>query len=78
MNLAGKNAIVTGGSIGIGTSIVMHLAKAGANVALNYRRHGDEANAVVAEVEKLGRKGLAIQADVASFDAATSMVEKVV
>jgi 3-oxoacyl-[acyl-carrier protein] reductase len=77
MNLKGKNAIVTGGSIGIGTSIALTLAKAGANVALNYRRHADEANAVVAEIEKMGCKGLAIQADVASFTEAQAMVEQV-
>jgi 3-oxoacyl-[acyl-carrier protein] reductase len=78
MHLDGKNAIVTGGSIGIGTSIALAVAKAGANVALNYRKHADEANAVVAEIEKMGRKGLAIQADVSSFDAAREMVKKVV
>jgi len=78
MNLEGKNAIVTGGSIGIGTSIALTLARAGANVALNYRRHADEANAVVAEIEKMGRKGLAIKADVASYEEAQAMVERVV
>ena len=78
MQLEGKNAIVTGGSIGIGTSIALTVAKSGANVALNYRKHADEANAVVAEIEKMGRKGLAIQADVSSFDAAQEMVKKVV
>jgi 3-oxoacyl-[acyl-carrier protein] reductase len=78
MDLTNKNAIVTGGSIGIGCSIVPALAKAGANVALNYRRHADEANAVVADVEKLGSKGLAVQADVSNFDDAQGMVKQVV
>lgn len=78
MQLEGKNAIVTGGSIGIGTSIALTIAKSGANVALNYRKHADEANAVVAEIEKMGRKGLAIQADVSSFNAAQEMAKKVV
>jgi 3-oxoacyl-[acyl-carrier protein] reductase len=78
MDLRDKNAIITGGSIGIGTSIALELAKAGANVALNYRRHADEANAVVAEIEKMGRKGLAIKADVASYSDAEAMVKKVV
>jgi 3-oxoacyl-[acyl-carrier protein] reductase len=78
MNLKGKNAIVTGGSIGIGTAIALALAEAGANVAINYRVHADEANAVVAEIEAMGRKGLAIPADVASFAEAEEMVKKVV
>jgi 3-oxoacyl-[acyl-carrier protein] reductase len=78
MNLKGKNAIVTGGSIGIGSSIALVLARAGANVAINYRRHADEANEVVASVEKLGRKGLAIRADVSSFEEAQAVVGRVI
>jgi 3-oxoacyl-[acyl-carrier protein] reductase len=78
MNLTNKNAIVTGGSIGIGHAIVPALARAGANVALTYRRHTDEANAVVAGIEDMDRKGLAIQADVASFEEAQAAVGKVV
>ena len=78
MNLEGKNAILTGGSIGIGCAIAPILAKAGANVALNYRRHADEANQVVADIEKLGRKGLAVKADVSSFEESLAMVAKVV
>jgi 3-oxoacyl-[acyl-carrier protein] reductase len=78
MQLEGKNAIVTGGSLGIGTAIALGLAKAGANVALNYRKHADEANAVVAEIEKMGRKGIAVQADVSSTADAEAMLKKVV
>jgi len=78
MNLEGKNAIVTGGSIGIGTSIALTVGRAGANVAINYRRHADEANAVVDEIKMMGRKALAIKADVASFKEAEDMVKKVV
>lgn len=78
MILQGKKAIVTGGSIGIGTAIALELAKAGADVALNYRRHAEEANAVVAKIEAMGRRGLAVQADVASFGDAEAMVARVV
>ncbi len=78
MQLEGKNAIVTGGSLGIGTAIALGLAKAGANVALNYRKHADEANAVVAKIEKMGRKGMAVQADVSSTSDAEAMLKKVV
>jgi len=78
LELEGRSAIVTGGSLGIGKAIAIGLAQAGANVALNFRKHDTEAKAVAAEVEKLGRKGLAIQADVASFENAHAMVEQVV
>jgi 3-oxoacyl-[acyl-carrier protein] reductase len=78
MNLEGKNAIVTGGSIGIGSSVASALAGAGANVAINYRRHADEAHEVVASIEKLGRRGLAVRADVSSFEEAQAMVNRVI
>ena len=50
MELEGKNAIVTGGSLGIGTAIALKLAEEGANVAINYMKHDEEAKAVVAEI----------------------------
>lgn len=78
MTLEGKRAIVTGGSLGIGAAIARELARQGANVAINYRRHDTEAKQVVADIEGTGRKGLAIKADVASFDDAQRMVDEVV
>jgi 3-oxoacyl-[acyl-carrier protein] reductase len=75
--LEGKNAIVTGGSLGIGTAIALDLAGNGANVAINYRRHDKEAKDVVAQIEKMGRKGLAVKADVSSLSDAQRMVEEV-
>ena len=75
--LDNKNAIVTGGSLGIGAAIARELARQGANVAINYRRHDTEAKQVVADVEAMGRKGLAVKADVVSFDDAQRMVEEV-
>ena len=78
MDLKGKSAIVTGGSLGIGTAIAKKLGSCGANVALNYRKHDTEAKAVVAELEKMGVKGLAVKADVSSFDDAQAMVNQVV
>jgi 3-oxoacyl-[acyl-carrier protein] reductase len=77
-SLDGKNAIVTGGSLGIGAAIALELARQGANVAINYRRHDTEAKQVVADIEALGRKGLAVKADVASFQDAQRMVDEVV
>ncbi len=77
LDLEGKGAIVTGGSLGIGRAIALELAREGANVAVNYRRHDDEAKAVVAEIEEMGRKALAVKADVSSYADAEAMVAKV-
>lgn len=62
--LKGQSAIVTGGSSGIGMGIALELGKAGANVCVNYSHHADAANEVVSQLEKMGVKGLAVQADV--------------
>jgi 3-oxoacyl-[acyl-carrier protein] reductase len=78
MDLDGKNAIVTGASLGIGSAIALDLAKNGANVAINYRKHDAEAKAICAEIEKMGRRAMAVRADVASFKDAQNMVDKVV
>lgn len=77
MTLENKKAIVTGGSLGIGAAIARELARQGANVAINYRKHDTEAKQVVADVEGMGRKGLAVKADVASFADAERMVAEV-
>ena len=77
LGLKGKGAIVTGGSLGIGTAIAIGLAREGVNVAVNYRRHDTEAKQVVAEIEKLGQKGLAVRADVSSYNDAIKMVQQV-
>ncbi|MBN2562885.1 MAG: 3-oxoacyl-[acyl-carrier-protein] reductase [Phycisphaerae bacterium] len=77
MTLEDMKAIVTGGSLGIGAAIARELARQGANVAINYRRHDTEAKQVVADIEGMGRRGLAIKADVASFTDAQRMVDEV-
>jgi NAD(P)-dependent dehydrogenase (short-subunit alcohol dehydrogenase family) len=61
--LAGKVALVTGGSRGIGRAIARRLAEDGADVALTYASAGEQAFAVVAEIEAAGGRGLALQAD---------------
>ncbi|HET7336220.1 MAG TPA: 3-oxoacyl-ACP reductase family protein [Rhizomicrobium sp.] len=63
-SLIGKNAIVTGASRGIGKAIALGLAEAGADVIVTYRAQRDAANGVVAQIENLGRKALALQMDV--------------
>lgn len=77
LGLKGKGAIVTGGSLGIGQSIALDLAREGCSVAINYRRHDTEAKQVVADIEKLGVKGLAVKADVSNYKDAEKMVEAV-
>lgn len=57
--------LVTGGARGIGAATVLRCAKAGFDVGVNYRRDADAAAQVVAQVEALGRRALALQADVA-------------
>jgi 3-oxoacyl-[acyl-carrier protein] reductase len=63
-DLRGKVALVTGASRGIGRAIAVELAKNGLDVAVNYRERGAEAAAACAEIEALGRRAVAVQADV--------------
>lgn len=76
MNLENMSAIVTGGSLGIGSSIALKLAEFGANVAINYRKHSEEAESIIDKVKAMGRKGLVVQADISNFDDAGKMVNK--
>lgn len=76
--LAGKVALVTGGSRGIGAAIAKRLAQEGADVALTYVKNAQMAGAVVAEIETAGRRGLAIAADSADPRALTNAVEQAV
>jgi len=63
-DLSGKIALVTGGSRGIGRASAVALARAGCDVAVNYLRAAAEAAEAVREIEALGRRAVAIQADV--------------
>ena len=76
MRFAGRNALVTGASRGIGRAVALGLAREGANVAINFRSHPDEAEQVAAEVRSLGGKALLAQADVADQKAVEAMVQK--
>ncbi|HTN90703.1 MAG TPA: SDR family oxidoreductase [Sorangium sp.] len=75
---AGKVALVTGGSRGIGAAIVRRLARGGADVALTYVSAPERGRAVVADVEAAGRRGLAIAADSADAAAVVGAVERTV
>src|ERR1051325_1664148 len=63
--LAGKTAVVTGASRGIGRAIAVELAARGAQVVVGYRENEGLAAEVVAEIEELGSRGIAVGADLA-------------
>jgi len=76
--LAGKVAVVTGGSRSIGAAIAKRLAADGASVAITYTKGAAAAASVVKEIEGAGGKALAIQADAADADAVKAAIEKTV
>ncbi|GGK14277.1 3-oxoacyl-[acyl-carrier-protein] reductase FabG [Caldalkalibacillus thermarum] len=78
MSLSGKVALVTGGARGIGRAIVLALAREGAAVAINYAGSEQAANELVREVEQMGSKALAVQANVAEQAAVNDMVKQVI
>ncbi len=75
--LTDKVALVTGGGRGIGRGIVLELARAGADVAINYRRGREAADETAREVEALGRRAMVVQADVTDVVAVDRMVDEV-
>jgi len=75
MLLEGKNALVTGGSQGIGAAASLELAREGANVCLTYRKHDTEAKKYADEIREMGRKAIAIKCDISSFSEAENVVK---
>ena len=73
-DLKNRIALVTGASRGIGAGIALGLARAGANVAVNYRERADAAQQVCADIRALGRNALAVQADVSVAAEVSRMV----
>lgn len=77
MILKEKNALVTGGSRGIGRATAIELSKEGANVIITYNSNEEKAKEVIKEVEKNGVKGLAIKADVSSEEDVKIMMKTI-
>ncbi len=76
--LDGCATLVTGGGTGLGKEISLQLARKGCDVAVNYSRSEEEAARTVEEIEALGRRAIAVQADVSQSDQVGRMVERVV
>lgn len=76
MKLEGRHGLVTGASRGIGRGCAVEMARAGANVAINYRSHPEEAEEVAHEVESFGQKALVLQGDVSIQSDVEEMVRK--
>lgn len=72
-----KRALVTGGATGIGRAAVLHLARAGFDIALNYRASRDAAHATAVDAERAGAKVLLVPADVADDAAVRGMLRQV-
>ncbi len=77
IKLTDKVAWVTGGNRGIGRATCISLAKAGCDVAVSYRNNSEEAAEVVAEIESVGRKAIAIQLDVADVASCQAAHERI-
>ncbi len=74
-SFAGKVAVVTGGSRGIGRGIAIELGKRGAKVVVNYHSNAEAANETVNLIRQAGSDGLAVQADVTQYDAAARLIK---
>ena len=77
MQLAGRTALVTGASRGIGRAVALSLAAEGADVAVNYLSNRDLAADVVDHIRKMGRKAMLAQADVADYPDTYRMAREV-
>jgi 3-oxoacyl-[acyl-carrier protein] reductase len=78
LKLNGKVALVTGANSGIGKAIAFYLAEEGADVIIDYVVNPDEANEVADKIKAMGRKSLAIKADVSNASEVKSMFTKII
>ncbi len=78
IDLSGKVALVTGGSRGIGAATAVMLAEAGADVVLTYRSRKEDAGRVVQRIEGLGRRAIALAADLSRKENCEAVVRRTV
>jgi 3-oxoacyl-[acyl-carrier protein] reductase len=76
IDLSGKKAVVTGGSRGVGKAVALMLGRAGAHVGISYQSRKEDADAVVADLQRLGVQGWAHRGDLANAADAERLFEK--
>lgn len=74
-NLIGKVAVITGASRGIGRSIALELARAGANIVINYKSNEEEANKTLKFIKQLGSFAISVKADISIYNEAKSLID---
>ncbi len=77
LDITGKIALVTGGSRGIGRAIALALARAGADIAINYHRRTEEAEQVRTQIERYGRRCVTVRADVSDAGQVARMIKSI-